>query len=577
MLKSSIKFNEAFEENVRKVYARVTIGDKSFTEADIFTIDFESGSVNGPGYQIGSVFSDLVKIKFDKVIRDLKELDKVIVEIGIEREQVADDKQPLFNSKVKSMRVGGGKINKIFYDNPIEYARLGIFYISEHADINENEQTTTITCMDGIIYFEQQYKPAIKFPADIFDISVDIANQVGIQINLHSFSSLPKKSIKIAEPITTRKLLGYIAQFACGFIKISKYGVLELKTPKTTEKIIDSSSYYQKGLSKNDLKYRIDGILNKNQLTSNEITSGKTNGSQLIIENPFLEQSDLDKLFNLVKNVEYYPFSLQWYGIPSIEAGDWLIIEDIENNQYRVPNLSYKLHYNGGLKATSSADTQSQSSELKIFESPLNREMTRINKELVSAKDSLISKEEIIQKINLSEEEIEGLPLQILGSKISINQKTSIEDGSIDNSAIASFDANKIFGKTNDENFEINFDDGFISSAKTNNSKILMRNGELLATDSAEFYQRISFQEVRNVRNIDSELILKTINSTNLSIFDVDVSNNKLGILTNKKSDINELFMNKDGDVSYNQLIMSLFASIQQLSKELEILKNGGV
>ncbi|WP_311985703.1 hypothetical protein [Vagococcus carniphilus] len=84
--------------------------------------------------------------------------------------------------------------------------------------------------------------------------------------------------------MTARQLIGHIAQFACGFIKVSKYGVLELKTPKNTEKIIDSSLYYQKGLSKNDLKYRIDGILNRNQLTSKEITSGKTNGSQLVIE-----------------------------------------------------------------------------------------------------------------------------------------------------------------------------------------------------------------------------------------------------------------------------------------------------
>ncbi|MGO2207453.1 MAG: hypothetical protein ACTH4R_13335, partial [Staphylococcus xylosus] len=531
MLKSSLKFNEAFEDSVRKVYARVTIGEKSFTESDIFTIDFESGSVNGPGYQIGSVFSDLVKIKFDKVIRDLKELDKVIVEIGIEREQINVSERPSFNSKVNMLRVGRGKLNKIFYDNPIEFVRLGEFYISERADVNENDNTTTITCMDAIIYFEQQYKPSLKFPADIFDVSVDIANQIGVQINAQSFSHLPKKSIKMPEPMTARQLIGYIAQFACGFIKISKYGVLELKTPKSTEKVIDSSLYYQKGLSKNDLKYRIDGILSRNQTTSEEITSGKTNGSQLVIDNPFINQKDLDYIFEIVKGIEYYPFNLQWYGIPSIEAGDWLIVKDIEDNQYRVPNLSYKLHYNGGLKATSSAETQSQSSELNIFEGPLNREITRLNKEINNTKENAITKESIIEKINTSEETIDGKPLQISGEKIAINFNTKIEDNSIESSALKNLDARKITGKTGGRKLILDFDNEEISSIKSENSKVTLTKGDIKLENNSDLYQHINFNDISNVRPIDQDIILKAIESTVVSMFSVEETDDKLGLI----------------------------------------------
>lgn len=576
MLKSSIKFNEAFEENVRKIYARVTIGDKSFTEADIFTIDFESGSVNGPGYQIGSVFSDLVKIKFDKVIRDLKELDKVIVEIGIEREQIIENEQPVYNSKVRRMRVGKGKLNKIFYDNPIEYVRLGTFYISEHADINENDQTTIITCMDAIIYFEQQYKPAITFPADIFDVSVDVANQIGVQINAQSFSYLPKKNIKIPEPMTARQLIGYIAQFACGFIKISKYGVLELKTPKSTEKIIDSSLYYQKGLSKNDLKYRIDGILNRNQLTSKEITSGKTNGSQLVIENPFIEQNDLDKLFNLVKDVEYYPFTLQWYGLPSIEAGDWLIVEDIKNNQYRVPNLSYKLHYNGGLKATSSAETQSQSSELKIFESPLGREIVRINKELVTTKESSITKNDIIEKINLSEEELDGKPILISGNKVTINNQTKIEENSIKSEHIEELDAKKIVGTTGGSHLILDFENESVSSIKSENSHIELTKGDIRLKNNSDVYQRIDSTDITNIRTVDYDVVARAVESTVVSMFSVDKADEKLGMINESEFNIDSLYLNQTGDVSQSQVIMSLFVMVKKLNEEIKELKRGG-
>lgn len=113
MLKSSIKFNEAFEKNERKIYARITINDLSFTEADIFNIKFESGSINGPGYQIGSVFSDYVSITLDKVIRGINELDQVIVELGIEREQKTGSEARKYVNKTNKMRTGG-YLNKIF-------------------------------------------------------------------------------------------------------------------------------------------------------------------------------------------------------------------------------------------------------------------------------------------------------------------------------------------------------------------------------------------------------------------------------------------------------------------------------
>ncbi len=572
MLKSSIKFNEAFEENVRKIYARVTIGDKSFTEADIFTIDFESGSVNGPGYQIGSVFSDLVKIKFDKVIRDLKELDKVIVEIGIEREQIEVSKLPTYNSKVKSMRVGRGKLNKIFYDNPIEYVRLGTFYISEHADINENDQTTTISCMDAIIYFEQQYKPSIKFPADILDVSVDIANQIGIQINAQTFIQLPKKKINLPEPMTARQLIGYIAQFSCGFIKVSKYGILELKTPKNTERIIDSSLYYQKGLSKNDLKYRIDGILNRNQITSKELVSGKNNGSQLIIENPFIEQRDLDEIFKIVKGVEYYPFTLQWYGIPSIEAGDWLIVKDVEGNNFRVPNLSYKLHYNGGLKAISTAETQSQSSDLKIFQSPLDREMTRLNREIVSTKESSITKEDIIEKINISEETLEGKPLQISGNKITINNYTSIEDGSIKNEAIESVEADKLFGETKNNNMYINFDDGVLRSESSLQNEVAISKGNVEFKNASDLIIKTKSDAIMKQSAIKEEELSKfilesVVVSTMFKNEDKEYLRFNQDILS--KMDSNSA----EREESLINVVMSMIVTIQKLNKEIEKLK----
>ena len=66
-----------------------------------------------------------------------------------------------------------------------------------------------------------------------------------------------------------------------------------------------------------------------------------------------------DRLTNIweqIKDINFYPFSLNWFGNPAIEAGDWLKLQDKQGNKFIVPNNSYTLDFNGGLSATSKAD-----------------------------------------------------------------------------------------------------------------------------------------------------------------------------------------------------------------------------
>ncbi|EME8160424.1 hypothetical protein MT881_002297, partial [Enterococcus faecium] len=445
MLKSSIKFNEAFEKNGRKIYARVTINNQSFTENDIFDIKFESGSINGPGYQIGSVFSDYVSITFDKIIYGINELDKVIVELGIEREQKKSFEARKYEAKTNKMRTGG-YLNKIFYEKPIEYVRLGTFFVSEHVDVDENEKTTTVNCMDSVLFLEGTYSPSITFPAKIFDVAADICYQAGIMMDVESFLQLPNKKIN-SKPtnLTNRQMLGYISQYVAGYIKFSKYDVLQLKSGNKTVKIINPDLYYSKGFSKNELKYRIDGLVNTPSGDSKSISVGSVNGNQVEIDNPFLSSKDLNDIFSLLNVIEYYPHSIEWRGIPSIEAGDWLIVEDIEGNQFKIPNFGYSLVYNGGLKATSSAEAQVVSSVATAYRSKTDSGVRAVATQIANIKENMINKEKIIEVINLSEEKNpDNEPLRINPSKIKINNNTEIDDNSISGEKISELKASKI-------------------------------------------------------------------------------------------------------------------------------------
>ncbi|MEX1447418.1 hypothetical protein [Enterococcus sp. C76] len=575
MLKSSIKFNEAFEKNRRKIYARVTINNQSFTENDIFDIKFESGSINGPGYQIGSVFSDYVSITFDQIIYGINELDKVIVELGIEREQKKSFEARKYEVKTNKMRTGG-YLNKIFYEKPIEYVRLGTFFVSEHVDVDENEKTTTVNCMDSVLFLEGTYSPSITFPAKIFDVAADICYQAGIMMDVESFLQLPNKKIN-SKPtnLTNRQMLGYISQYVAGYIKFSKYDVLQLKSGNKTVKIINPDLYYSKGFSKNELKYRIDGLVNTPSGDSKSISVGSVNGNQVEIDNPFLSSKDLNDIFSLLNVIEYYPHSIEWRGIPSIEAGDWLIVEDIEGNQFKIPNFGYSLVYNGGLKATSSAEAQVVSSVATAYRSKTDSGVRAVATQIANIKENMINKEKIIEVINLSEEKNpDNEPLRINPSKIKINNNTEIDDNSISGEKISELKASKITGNYSRDRFSINFDNQYMETKIDDNNKVELSTGVISLHNSGEIISKKSIDEISNPIIFNSDLAIEAIKNTDIVSFEYNaIKKSGLGVFFSEEFMADPLLINSEGIVSESQLIYVLLSAVKNLEKRIEILE----
>lgn len=579
MLKSSIKFNEAFEKNERKIYARITINDQSFTEADIFNIKFESGSINGPGYQIGSVFSDYVSITLDKVIRGINELDQVIVELGIEREQKTGSEARKYVNKTNKMRTGG-YLNKIFYENPIEYVRLGTFFVSEHVDVDENEKTTTINCMDSVLFLEGTYNPTVTFPAKLFDVASDACYQAGVAMDVETFLQLPDKKITTKPTdLTIRQVLGYISQYVAGYIKFSKYDVLQLKSGSDTVKIINTDLYYSKGLSKNDLKYKISGLTNSPAGDSASITVGSTTGNQLEIDNPFISKADLQDIFSLLSSIEYYPFNIEWRGIPSIEAGDWMIVEDIEGNQYKIPNLKYSISYNGGLRATSSAEAEAVSNATTAYKSKADSGVKAVAAQVASVKDEMINKEKIIEQINLSEEkDPDNNPLRINPSKIRINSNTEIEEDSISGEKIKEVKADKLVGEYSGDELKVSFDGQSVETRINDKNKVMLSNGMISLHNAGEIVSNLSADQIKNPVIFDGEIAIQAIKNTDVVSFEYLVNGDSgLGILLSNEFNTDSSIINLDGTVSESKLIYLLFSAIKNLETRISELEGVNV
>lgn len=333
MLNLTAEAKKAWLAQTRQVNARVTIGTAVYNTDKIMSIEYDSGSISGETFQIGSFYQNSIKVVLVGILESLANDNKVRLEFAV-------------------------KVGQAF-----EWVNMGTFYVTE-LDRDRNSNRTTFTAVDASVYLGKNYAPTISFPNSLKNLVTDIANQCGVQVNFASMTHLA--DVNVTQPpskYTCRQVISMVAQIHGGFARINRNDQLEVTRLMSSDIELSPSHYLLKGLTKNETTYRTDGIIVKIGENEEDVLKvGTTTGSAVInLENPLMTQTLLDEMWRVVSIISYYPFNLKWRGIPNLEAGDWITIVDKQGTHYRVPNLSYKLSFKGGLSAESSANTTATS------------------------------------------------------------------------------------------------------------------------------------------------------------------------------------------------------------------------
>ncbi|CAI3298215.1 hypothetical protein CIRMBP1257_00534 [Enterococcus cecorum] len=333
MLNLTAEAKKAWLAQTRQVNARVTIGTAVYNADKIMSIEYDSGSISGETFQIGSFYQNSIKVVLVGILESLATDNKVRLEFAV-------------------------KVGQAF-----EWVNMGTFYVTE-LDRDRNSNRTTFTAVDASVYLGKNYAPTISFPNSLKNLVTDIANQCGVQVNFASMTHLA--DVNVTQPpskYTCRQVISMVAQIHGGFARINRNDQLEVTRLMSSDIELSPSHYLLKGLTKNETTYRTDGIIVKIGENEEDVLKvGTTTGSAVInLENPLMTQTLLDEMWRVVSIISYYPFNLKWRGIPNLEAGDWITIVDKQGTRYRVPNLSYKLSFKGGLSAESSANTTATS------------------------------------------------------------------------------------------------------------------------------------------------------------------------------------------------------------------------
>lgn len=351
MLTQSKETRNAWRASQRTLDIKVTIDGKTYGATDINSLKYDSGAYNGDTFAIGSTYSNTVQIEFSHLVEGLKLGMEVRPSIGI--------------------KTSSGYI----------YEPLGVFIISSEIKMDRNNNLTTVSASDRFCGLEGGYVSKLTYPAKVLDVIAEICAQSGVKANTNDLARLPHQE-DLPAPITGqsyRKALGWIAQLYVGYALFDRQGLFTIRTISEPNYELDPSQYEQAGLTKNEAAYKINGIQCQVTLTtktrdgeSTEETktyqAGDATGSQIKLENNIMTPQRLNDIWEQLKDLTFYPFSLNWFGNPAVEAGDWLRLEDKQGNSFVVPNSSYTLDFNGGLSATSKADQTTSSDQMVLWQ-----------------------------------------------------------------------------------------------------------------------------------------------------------------------------------------------------------------
>lgn len=340
MLSQTDAVKQAWAATNRALDIIVTVDGKDYQATEINSLNYDAGAFTGDTLGIGSTYENSVTIEFSSVVEAFKQGLTVFPKVGI-----------LVNGK-------------------FEYTKLGTFIISE-VNRDRNNNLTTIKALDQMCKLEGQYTPTVSATASPLDIIADIANQGGVTVNTGDLQHLPAlPNIKKIEGQTLRTAIGWIAQLYDGFATFDRDGKLTIRTTASPDYTITPGEYQQGGLTKNEVAYKTGGIkvtvnTKKTDDSGQEVDdtttlqAGETTGSQIELTNDSMTNDLLTMVWTRVKDITYYPYTLNWFGNPNLEAGDWVTLTDTQGNQFNVPVNQYTMSFNGGLESTISANQSS--------------------------------------------------------------------------------------------------------------------------------------------------------------------------------------------------------------------------
>ncbi|HFU4173946.1 TPA: hypothetical protein ACGO8A_000069 [Streptococcus suis] len=345
----TVTFNQAMLANDR-VFA---IRAGAYTSSDIKEASFNYGYISGDAFKPGGTVAGSAKLIFTSIITTFNKLDKIYPEIGL------------------------------LVGDSYEWVAMGEYFVND-ISIDRNRNTTELDLMDGMFKLNQPFVSDLTYPAQIRDVIREICVKTGIEVEegVLALSTVQKRVLEKPDKkdITFREVLSQVIQLLGFSAFFNRQGKLEIRGLTESNITITADNYFLHGLSKSEVEYQIAGIVCKKD--KEELTVGLRTGRSLELENPLMSQEYLNDLYYDLKEIKYYPFSLDWQGHLKLDVGQWVTLKTNKDETYKVPVLSQSFNFKGGVKSKIGADSKAGNDTQYSYKGFLTKQIEQVASEI---------------------------------------------------------------------------------------------------------------------------------------------------------------------------------------------------
>ena len=322
----------------------IRVGD--YASRDIKEASFEYGYIKGDTYKPGGTCAGSGKITFTSIITTFNKLDILHPEIGL------------------------------LVGDTYQWVKMGEYFIND-IEIDRNRNTTTLELMDGMFKLNREYVTDLHFPAEVREVIQEICLKTGIELANDYFGISAMRyhieQVPEGKKLSFRDMLSAMTQMIGMSCFFNREGKMEIRDLTESNITINADSYFLHGLTKSEIEYQIAGITCKTDKKS--LTVGMKTGRSLELDNVFMTQSALNDLYYKLKNLNYYPYNLNYQGHLLLEVGQWVTIQTNKKETFKVPVLSQSFTFKGGLRGRISADSKAGNDTQYSYEGTITKQI----------------------------------------------------------------------------------------------------------------------------------------------------------------------------------------------------------
>jgi len=233
-------------------------------------------------------------------------------------------------------------------DETYEDIQMGIFIAEKPTRVNDTRMR--VKAYDRMIRFDvivDDWIASLTYPITLKEYLISLCARIGVTLATKTFlnEGYVIQDNFAGTNVKGRRVLQWIGEIAVKYVIINEYGQLKLGWYTDVEYEITNSDYYSVSVEDYQTKH-IDKVQVKIERNDIGVVVGTGTNAYVIENNPLLyAETDaeirptVENIYNAIKDISYYPFSIKGNINPLLKAGNIITIKTRNWDKYLVDNL----------------------------------------------------------------------------------------------------------------------------------------------------------------------------------------------------------------------------------------------